>query len=181
MAFYSGAAAAALPAIAALRTEVPSQSSSAVRVSRVSQLDTDLLDNELLNILSAPLQASSEVLLLLKAVLLYLGLSTHGSSYGARLQNIIFPKSALSSNSKRWIYVLAATVPSYIHAKVRDAMLVNGWPDYPRPRSWLSISKQPARRKREMRRLAWDALLNGEKVLGFSKLANFLLFLYNGR
>lgn len=179
MSFYSGAAAAALPALAALRASPPASSSARARVSRVSQLDTSLLDNELLNILAAPLHASDEMMLLLRAGLLYLGLKTHGASYGARLQNLVF---ARPSHRSIVAYTLAATVPVYVHAKVRDAMLVSGWPDYPRPRSIWSLSKQqPARRKRELRRLAWDALMGGEKALAFARLANFLLFLYNGR
>ena len=185
MAFYSGSAAAALPVLAAITVPTPS---SQIRTSRVSQLDTSLLDGELLNILSAPLRPSAEVLLALKAGLLYLGLSGQGASYGARLQNLVFA-GLRNRRATAVAYVVLATLPEYAHAKARDAMLVNGWPDYPSPPGGLwtllpgrrTQSSNTARRKRELRRLAWDTLLRFEKVWATAKLVNFLLFLHSGR
>lgn len=165
-------------------------------LSRVSQLDTTLLDKELFNILIK--DPTPETSLLIRAALLHLGLQTYNASYGARLQNLVY---ANLTQRKRWLLVLLATVPSYIHQKMRDAMLVNGWPDYPTPPSILpwrlassstgpastiaaffpAFSHSKARRKRELRRFAWDTLVRIEKLLALSSLVNFLCFLYNGK
>lgn len=163
-------------------------------VSRVAQLDAFLLDDELQNILAAPVLASlsqavrtawePELLLALRITLLHLGLSsTHPknvASYGAKLQNLAFRHL---SSKKRYAYILLSVFPAYAHARMRDFMLVNGWPDYPAPNSLLAVlrNKSPARRRRELKRLGWDALMQFEKLLTASKLINFLLFLYNGR
>jgi peroxin-2 len=164
-------------------------------LSRVSQLDTTLLDNELFNILIK--DPSPEVSLVVRGALLHLGLQTYNASYGARLQNLVY---ANLTRRTRWLLVLLATVPPYIHQKIRDKMLVNGWPDYPTPPSVLpwrftsssgvgqaigvlfpKLSSTKARRNRELRRFAWDSLIRMEKLLAFSSLINFLCFLYNGR
>jgi len=142
-------------------------------MSRVAQLDSFLLDNELNNILAAPVSDSAEFRLALKVALLYLGLKS-GASYGAKLQNLKYT----ASSKLRWIYVILATVPEYLIAKARDRMLVRGWSDYPRARS---LSRDPARRKRELKRIAWDTLVSVENFWQTAKLVNFLLFLYNGR
>lgn len=163
-------------------------------LSRVSQLDTTLLDNELFNILIK--DPTPETSLLVKAALLHLGLETFNASYGARLQNLVY---ANLTPRKRWTLVFLATIPPYLHQKVRDTMLVNGWLDYPTPPSIIpwrftttgaassiaalfpAFSKSKARRKRELRRFAWDTLMRVEKALALSSLINFLFFLYNGR
>lgn len=164
-------------------------------LSRVSQLDTTLLDNELFNILIK--DPTPETSLVIRAALLHLGLETYNASYGARLQNLVY---ADLTRRKRWLLVLLATVPPYIHQKIRDGMLVNGWPDYPPPPSILpwrfasssgpgstiaalfpAFSQSKARRKRELRRFAWDTLIRMEKLLAITSLVNFLCFLYNGR
>lgn len=163
-------------------------------LSRVSQLDTTLLDNELFNILIK--DPTPETSLLVKAALLHLGLETYNASYGARLQNLVY---ANLTPRKRWALVFLATIPPYLHQKIRDTMLVNGWLDYPTPPSIIpwrfattgaassiaalfpAFSKNKARRKRELRRFAWDTLMRVEKALALSSLINFLFFLYNGQ
>ena len=208
MPFYDEAASNAAASIDAVRTSTlpaivhghdkltTTTTPIADRVSRVAQLDAYLLDDELHNILSAPVLATltpavraswePELHLALRAALLHLGLfsgSTLAASYGARLQNLGYRNL---SAKRRWIYILLAVLPSYLHSRSRDAMLVAGWPDYPAPRSILATlfrrrTVSTARRKRELQRVAWDALLKLETALSVFKLLNFLSFLYDGR
>lgn len=151
-------------------------------MSRVAQLDSYLLDDELNNILAAPVSSSPEFRLALKSSLLYLGLlgsssssnPSRGASYGASLQNLVYDTA---SRRKRWIFLLLCTLPGYFYTKLRDRMLVNGWPDYPRARR---LSADPARRRRELRRWCWDTVMKLENVWMTLKLVNFLLFLKDG-
>ena len=160
-------------------------------MSRVAQLDSALLDAELQSILITPVLTTlspsflasytPEVHLILGAGLLHLGLKADGASYGAKLQNLVID-TAKTSSKARWKIVLLATLPGYLCSRIRDYMLVNGWPDYPRSSSLTRLFHlTPARRRRELRRLLWDALTRIEKGWASLKLINFLLFLYDGR
>lgn len=169
------------------------------RTSRVAQLDSSLLDAELANILSAPVLSTlsnrlrsnyaHELALLLKFALLHIALKRDGATYGAKLQNLVFATDFRTNRDtrRRWLYVLLATLPEYLHARLRDYMLVHGWPDYPAPRSAIATlanslaGRTAARTKRELKRLAWDCLARLEKLWSFLKLANFLAFLYDAR
>jgi peroxin-2 len=88
------------------------------------------------------------------------------------------------------LYAAASVLPEYAMAKLRDALIVRGWSDYPVPRSWTLLfpsrllgytESQRARRRRQRKRLAWEVFLLVDKVLAVARLANFLAFLYNGR
>lgn len=230
--FYSAASTSAASAIQSMKNDVlpelqlqqQSHNATTTRTSRVAQLDSSLLDAELANILSTPVfntlsdrirsSYTHELSLVLKLALIHLALRRDGATYGAKLQNLVFATDFRSRSStggtraaaKRWTYVLLATLPEYLHAKVRDYMLVHGWPDYPSPRSAIAtlaatLTNQlglrrrdstseggssggrgsPARTKRELKRLAWDLLTRLEKLWSAAKLLNFLCFLYDAR
>jgi hypothetical protein len=61
--------------------------------------------------------------------------------------------------------VLTIVIP-YLHAKLRARALSQSWPDAP---------------SSDRRRRAWEALVNVESFHSAFTLANFVLFLYNGR
>ena len=160
-------------------------------MSRVAQLDSFLLDGELQSILLAPVTTTLSPTLLasytpelhfaLKAGLLHLGSKINGASYGAKLQNLVVSELKVNT-AARWRWVLLATLPGYIHTRLRDYMLVNGWPDYPRSNGIVRLFQlSRARRRRELRRLLWDLLTRLEQIWTSMKLVNFLLFLYDGK
>ena len=74
-------------------------------------------------------------------------------------------------------------------------MLESSWADEPLPLSWLSLvdlrrlrSRGRRRRqdevalwKREWKRAAWELLCAAERLGALLGLANFLIFLYNGK
>lgn len=86
-------------------------------------------------------------------------------------------------------------LPSYLHTKAVDRMLSSAWPDESLPRSWFSLfdlrrlNKRRRRRLgeeddklgREWKRVVWELLGVGEKLMALGRLTNFLIFLYDGR
>lgn len=99
--FYSSANAAASPSVSQIRTDLPHFSTPSLRVSRVGQLDSSLLDRELETILRDPVWKAlelvrgsgrvgwePEVLALLRLAVLRYSVWEGGATYGAKLQNL---------------------------------------------------------------------------------------------
>lgn len=99
--FWSAASSSANPRISAIRRRLPGFPSAPLRIQRVSQLDAELLDEELTTMLLEPLKASlaqikstlpadwePELLALLRLVLYKFSIVDRGASYGAMLQNL---------------------------------------------------------------------------------------------
>lgn len=83
-----------------------------------------------------------------------------------------------------------AVVPSYLRARVSP--LLSSWGDEPLPRSTLSLlnltnllrprtSPRRIRFLAQWRRVLWEALERGEKLVALFGLVNFIVFLYNGQ
>lgn len=93
-------------------------------------------------------------------------------------------------------YIALSVLPSYLLARVRDRMLASSWSEEPLPRQWYSLidprrllpsksrrrnTDESGRLGREWRRVVWEGLRVGEKVLALLDLTNFLIFLFDGR
>jgi peroxin-2 len=92
------------------------------------------------------------------------------------------------SQTQLYAYMLLSVAPPYLHSKLRDHMLSQGWADYLLPDSWLSIllpwkkgARRPGARTRYLKRLVWEVTAKWDQLSSAAKLINFLVFLYNGR
>lgn len=99
--FWMAASSSASPQISTIRRRLPRFPSAPLRIQRVSQLDAELLDEELTNMLLEPVKSSlaqikstlpdrwgPELLALLKLILFKFSIVDRGASYGAMLQNL---------------------------------------------------------------------------------------------
>ncbi|KAK4057724.1 peroxisome assembly protein (Peroxin-2) [Microbotryomycetes sp. JL221] len=137
-----------------------------LRVSRVAQLDANLLDNELETILVAPVWKAldlvtgpgrqsyqAEMMALLRIAVLKLSLYDKGQTYGSGLQNLKYrnewshQRGALQSTAvdsrlltfQKASYMTLQVLPSYLLSKTRDAMLSSAWSDEPLPSHWWKL------------------------------------------
>lgn len=98
------------------------------------------------------------------------------------------------SRLQKLAYTLLVVLPPYVHARLQDQMLTSSWADEPLPRSWFALVdlrrlvKRGPRRddemiqwRREWKRTGWELLGVAERLSAVLGLANFLVFLYNGR
>ena len=98
------------------------------------------------------------------------------------------------SRVQKLAYTLLVIVPPYLHSRLQDQMLTSSWADEPLPRSWFALVDlrrlltRGARRedemiqwRREWKRTGWELLGVAERLSAVLGLANFLVFLYNGR
>ncbi|GAA5895807.1 hypothetical protein JCM5296_006672 [Sporobolomyces johnsonii] len=148
-----------------------------------------------------------EVLALLRLAVLRMSLWDNGATYGSSLQNLRYRnegkhgrglQSTATDSSLTRLQKLAYTVlfvlPPYLHARLQDRMLTSSWADEPLPRTWISLvdprralisgrrrGEEMIQWRREWKRAIWELLGAGEKLAAFAGLANFLIFLYNGR
>ncbi|ORY90190.1 Pex12 amino terminal region-domain-containing protein [Leucosporidium creatinivorum] len=161
------------PPPASLATELPAIRSSLAQfpspqlsVSRVAQLDADLLDHELEGILGAPVWKAMEgirapgrrswepeMMAMLRIAVLKMSLYDRGATYGAGLQNLKYrnewkhqegglQSTAIDSSLlpiQKAAYMTLLVLPSYLYSRIRDRMLSSSWSDEDLPRSWLFL------------------------------------------
>ncbi|KAG7096796.1 hypothetical protein E1B28_004205 [Marasmius oreades] len=157
------------------------------RVIRVGQLDSELLDQELVHLLQEPLTKSlstinavwarrlePELTMLLQLALYRFSIWNSGASYGAKLQGLRYIAPTRSNENlgpsgiSRRILMLHGTLTimiPYLHSRIRSRGLSNAWPDAP--------SADP-------RRKAWAVLGTLESIHSTAGLLNFVAFLWNG-
>ncbi|TRM67666.1 Pex12 amino terminal region-domain-containing protein [Schizophyllum amplum] len=180
----------ALPRISSLRDTL-SRNPIVSRVTRVGKLDSELLDQELVQLLEEPLkkafsllntnlraQFQPELTLLIQLTLYKLSIWNQGASYGARLQDLRY--SAPKATGSRARNVPASGLPRrllllhgvitlllpYVHGKLRTYALSKAWPDAP---------------SSDRRRKAWELLSSLESSYAALSLGNFVAFLWDGR
>ncbi|KAF5388451.1 hypothetical protein D9615_000531 [Tricholomella constricta] len=178
----------AQPKLSAIRDALNTNTSPDPRVIRVGQLDSELLDQELVQILQEPInkalslinaslkaQFEPELTLLIQLMLYKLSIWNTGASYGAKLQDLryIAPsspgKSLAPSGLPRRTLLLHGTLTvilPYLHTKLRSHALSSAWPDAP---------------SSDRRRKAWDILTSLESSYTLLMLSSFVAFLWNGR
>ncbi|PCH41235.1 hypothetical protein WOLCODRAFT_118481 [Wolfiporia cocos MD-104 SS10] len=169
----------AQPQLSRARESVTSVSPLA-RVTRVGQLDSELLDQELVQVLKEPLEKAfslvnsawkarfePELVLFIQLVLYKLSVWNDGASYGARLQGLKYdlPRGYIRSRTLLIHGSLTLLVP-YAHTRIRAHALSHAWPDAP---------------SSDRRRKAWEFLSRLESLHSLLGLANFIAFLYNSR
>ncbi|TFK29371.1 peroxisomal biogenesis factor 2 [Coprinopsis marcescibilis] len=178
----------ARPALHGIRSVLTHSNAPAQRVIRVGQLDSELLDQELSQLLQVPITHSlalissslkarfePEIRLLIQLVLYKLSVWDAGASYGAKLQGLHYtispskcnpiPGSRVPRRSLLIHAVLTLVVP-YLHTRVRSYALSHAWPDAP---------------SSDSRRKTWSLLDLLESIHASLSLVNFTLFLWNGR
>ncbi|KAF9247336.1 Pex12 amino terminal region-domain-containing protein [Melanogaster broomeanus] len=178
----------AQPTLSSIRDTLGSTTSPSPRTIRVCQLDTELLDQELVHILYEPLQKAlslantslkgrfdPELTLLIQLTLYKFSIWNLGASYGARLQGLRYsvPSSSCGPVSpaglpRRTLLIhgtLTILVP-YFYNRFRAHALSRAWPDTP---------------SNDKRRLAWQTLTRIETTHSLLGLLNFTVFLWNGR
>lgn len=160
------------------------------RVIRVGQLDSSLLDQELVHILLEPVNKAiglvkpawksrftPELMLLVEMILYHGSIWSQGSSYGARLQGLRYQSarapiqggevSPARLPQKILLAHAALTILTpYLHSRIRSYALSKAWPDRP-----LS----------DKRRKAWRVLAALESGHSALALVSFMAFLFNGR
>ncbi|GAA5981395.1 hypothetical protein JCM10908_004093 [Rhodotorula pacifica] len=168
---------ASLARLPALRSTVSSWTSPPLRISRVAQLDADLLDGELESILNASVSAAldgvksaggrswqPEYVAMLRLAVLKLSLWESNATYGASLQNLRYRdegKHAASgthvgdsglSTLQKTAYTALVVLPPYLQSRLQDRMLESSWADEPLPLSWFSLIDLRRLRARGRRR-----------------------------
>ncbi|KAG2077282.1 hypothetical protein BDR04DRAFT_1001491 [Suillus decipiens] len=155
------------------------------RIIRVGQLDAELLDAELVHILTEPVSKAlatfntsmkarfePELALLVQLVLYRFSVWSSGASYGAMLQGLRYsvpsPGLGCEPPQRRRLIIhgaLTILVP-YFRNRLHAYALSHAWPDAP---------------AFDTRRRAWDALMSLETAHGVFSLLNFVAFLWNGK
>ncbi|THV08402.1 hypothetical protein K435DRAFT_708163 [Dendrothele bispora CBS 962.96] len=153
-----------------------------MRVLRVGQLDSELLDQELVSLLQQPIQSAlsqvsaslhrrfqPEITLFIQLVLYRFSVWSYGASYGAKLQGLryVHPKSTAFGIPKKVLAMHGALtiVLPYIHSRIRAYGLSRAWPDAP---------------SSDRRRKTWEWLVSLESSYGALGLISFVTFLWNG-
>jgi len=154
-----------------------------MRVLRVGQLDSELLDQELISLLQQPIQSAlsqvstslhrkfqPEITLFIQLVLYRFSVWNYGASYGAKLQGLryVHPKSTELGIPKKILVMHGAltVILPYIHSRIRAYGLSRAWPDAP---------------SSDRRRKAWEWLISLESSYSALGLISFVAFLWNGQ
>ncbi|KIL00589.1 hypothetical protein PAXRUDRAFT_129446 [Paxillus rubicundulus Ve08.2h10] len=178
----------AQPTLSSIRGSLGATASPTPRILRVGQLDSELLDQELVHLLCEPLQKAlsianvslkarfdPELALLIQLTLYKFSIWNLGASYGARLQGLRYSVSKSSSGSlspaglpRRTLFIhgtITILVP-YLYSRLRAHALSHAWPDTP---------------SNDKRRIAWRTLTRLEATHSILSSLNFTVFLWNGR
>ncbi|KAH6915319.1 peroxisomal biogenesis factor 2 [Coprinopsis sp. MPI-PUGE-AT-0042] len=178
----------AQPQLQRIRTSLAQAEPVEPRVIRVGQLDSELLDQELSNLLQEPVTKAlaladpslksrfePEIRLLIQLVLYRFSVWNTGASYGGKLQDLHYTTPVSKGNpffSSRLprrtllIHAFLTLVTPYLHGRLRAFALSHSWPDAP---------------SSDLRRKAWNFLDLVESIHSSLTLVNFTLFLWNGR
>ncbi|GAA5987632.1 hypothetical protein JCM11641_001174 [Rhodosporidiobolus odoratus] len=153
-----------LSSLPSIRSSLARLPSPQLRISRVAQLDATLLDDELENILHAPVKTAlesvrlgksswePELLAFLRLAVMRMSLWKSGATYGSALQNLRYRderkheglgrasgSDSTLSHVQKVAYTALVVLPPYLHTRLQDRMLASSWSDEPLPRSWFSL------------------------------------------
>ncbi|KAI9248640.1 Pex12 amino terminal region-domain-containing protein [Sporodiniella umbellata] len=180
------------PALSKVRHSLASLKVSSLKVMRVSQLDSEILDNELIDVLKEQLWSAlslfkptikerfePELIALLNLTLFKLSVYDLSTTYGAQLQNLKYRNERMHRGP---LESIAKDAPLTKTQKVCYGMLTVGgqyaWTRASRTatdKGWGELDEDDYRNK--MYRL----LQQGEKYWKFFSFINFLIFLWNGK
>ncbi|KAI8099323.1 Pex12 amino terminal region-domain-containing protein [Halteromyces radiatus] len=180
------------PTLLKIRRSMASLRTSSLKVMRVSQLDSDILDLELFDILKEQLWNAlslfkptiketfePEILGILNLVLFKFSIYDSSATYGAQLQNLKYrnewqhggilesiAKDAPLTKKQKIIYGILTVGGQYAWTRANRLITENGWGE---------LDESDTRNK------IYRILQNGEKYWKAFSLLNFLIFLYNGK
>lgn len=191
-AYWQAANRAAQPVQNSIRRRLPHFPSPPLRIQRVSQLDAEILDSELVLMLLEPVKLAirnirstlptilePELLLVLRLIIYRFSIFERGTTYGAMLQNLRYrnewahsgglqstSRDASLSRLQLTLFPTLTILLPYLHTKVERKM------------SQMSFSDMPVR---DYRRVLWNSLDQVQRVYSALSLANFLAFLGDGK
>ncbi|KAI6035127.1 Pex12 amino terminal region-domain-containing protein [Pisolithus orientalis] len=179
---------ASQPALDSIRGSLSSHDAPSPRPLRVNQMDSELLDQQLVHLLCEPLQRAlgianaalktrfePELTLLVQVVLYKFSVWNLGATYGAKLQGLSYSapidaKGQLAPSGLRQRTLImhgALTILlPYCYNRLRTGALSRAWPDAP---------------SSDKRRIAWKTLAHLETTHALAALLNTMVFLWNGR
>ncbi|EIE78571.1 hypothetical protein RO3G_03275 [Rhizopus delemar RA 99-880] len=180
------------PILNKIRQSVASLKSSSLKVMRVGQLDSEILDNELVDILKEQLWSAfslfkpamkerfePELLALLNLTLFKLSIYNSSTTYGAQLQNLKYRNERMHKGS---LESIAKDAPLTKAQKISYGILTVGG-QY----AWTRISRIATNKgwgeleEDDIRNKIYKLLQYGEKYWKLFSLINFLVFLWNGK
>ncbi|GJJ73367.1 peroxin-2 [Entomortierella parvispora] len=178
--------------LSALRRQLASFPSPPLRIMKVSQLDAELLDDELLETMKEQLWSAfslfkpsfkekfkPELALALNLVMYKFSVYDMGATYGSQLQNLIYrnerkhsgglqstARDAPLTKTQRIAYGVVTVGGQYAMERVNRVVTAQGWGELPED---------------NIKRKAWNILQKGGSVFRIVSLINFLAFLYAGK
>ncbi|KAI6134973.1 Pex12 amino terminal region-domain-containing protein [Pisolithus croceorrhizus] len=179
---------AAQPAVSLIRGSLNADGTPSPRPLRVNQVDSELLDQQLVHLLCEPLQKAlgianaalrtrfePELTLLVQVALYKFSVWNLGATYGAKLQGLAYgaptgAKGPLApSGLRRRTLIIHGALTiflPYCYSRLRTHALSRAWPDAP---------------SSDKRRIAWRTLARLETTHALLALLNTIVFLWNGR
>ncbi|GAB5588404.1 peroxisome assembly protein (Peroxin-2) [Umbelopsis nana] len=180
------------PTLLKMRRSMAALQSSPLRVMRVSQLDSDLLDVELFGMLKEQLWSAfslfnhsirekfePELVAILSLLLYKFSIYDSAASYGSQLQNLkyrnermhkgaleCFAKDAPITKTQKILYGLFMVGGQYTWSRLSRLMTTQGWG---------ALEEDDTRKK------VYNFLQRADKYWQAFTLVNFLVFLYNGK
>ncbi|KAI9492243.1 Pex12 amino terminal region-domain-containing protein [Zychaea mexicana] len=189
---WSASWSALQPALQKVRRSMATARTSPIKVMRVSQLDSDILDSELFQILKDQLWSAlslfkptfkerfePELLAVLNLFLFKLSVYDSSATYGSQLQNLKYrnewkhggalesiAKDAPLSQAQKILYGVFTVGGQYAWSRANRYITSQGWGE-------LDES--------DIRNKVYRVLQAGEKYWKAFSLLNFLIFLWNGK
>ncbi|KAI7850591.1 Pex12 amino terminal region-domain-containing protein [Circinella umbellata] len=180
------------PSLQKVRRSMATARTSPIKVMRVSQLDSDILDSELFQILKDQLwsalslfkpnfkeQFEPELLAVLNLCLFKLSVYDSSATYGSQLQNLKYrnewkhggalesiAKDAPLSQTQKVLYGVFTVGGQYAWTRANRYITSQGWGE---------LDEDDIRNK------VYRVLQSGEKYWKAFSLLNFLIFLWNGK
>ncbi|KAK3847406.1 MAG: Pex12 amino terminal region-domain-containing protein [Linnemannia gamsii] len=178
--------------LAALRRQLASFPSPPLRIMKVSQLDADLLDEELLETMKEQLWSAfalfkpsfketfkPEMTLALNLIMYKFSVYDMGATYGSQLQNLIYrnerkhsgglqstSSDAALTKTQKITYGAVTVGGQYLMERLNRVVTAQGWGELPED---------------NIKRKAWNVLQKGGSIFRIVSLINFLAFLYAGK
>ncbi|KAG9327306.1 hypothetical protein KVV02_007082 [Mortierella alpina] len=178
--------------LSALRRQLASFPSPPLRIMKVSQLDAELLDDELLETMKEQLWSAfslfkpsfketfkPELALALNLIMYKFSVYDMGATYGSQLQNLIYrnerkhsgglqstAKDAPLTKAQKITYGVVTVGGQYVMERLNRMATAQGWGELPED---------------NIKRKAWNVLQKGGSVFRIVSLLNFLAFLYAGK
>ncbi|RHZ56709.1 hypothetical protein Glove_397g8 [Diversispora epigaea] len=178
--------------LSSIRNSLSSFLSPPLRIMRVSQIDTDLLDFELFDILKEQLWQiftlfkpqfrvtfEPELLALLQFIMYRLSIYESGASYGAQLQNLKYrnerqhggllqstAKDAPLTKFQKYAFGIMTIGGQYVWMRMNRIVTAQGWGEL---------------EDNNPRKIFWKILQKVENIYRVLSLLNFFVFLYDGK